>query len=138
MGSKDQNVTAWADRAERPADAKREYEAVMTTPGPDTSYTYYDAGAIGFVIGERSRVERAVAAVGRLRAQVPRFPEGRHHRSPWSLRFQCPPSKPDMNFSLIRLSPGQSTAGISRCQRVGRRPKEALTRKNLTATGGGG
>ncbi len=53
------------------------------------------------------------------RAQFPQFPEGRHHRLPWLLRFQRPPSKPDMKFSLIRLSPGQSINRIPRCQRVG-------------------
>jgi 4-carboxymuconolactone decarboxylase len=52
MSSTDGNSKSWVDRDERLADARREYEAVMTRPGPDTSFAYYDAGVVGFVFGE--------------------------------------------------------------------------------------
>jgi 4-carboxymuconolactone decarboxylase len=43
----------WTNRAERLADAQRQYEAVMTTPGPaEPTFAYYDAGVVGFVFGE--------------------------------------------------------------------------------------
>jgi 4-carboxymuconolactone decarboxylase len=42
----------WVDRAERLADTQRRYEEVMTTPGPDPTFAYYDAGVVGFVFGE--------------------------------------------------------------------------------------
>jgi 4-carboxymuconolactone decarboxylase len=52
MSSQDGNLTTWANRDERLADARRVYEAVNTKPGPDTSFAYYDAGVVGFVFGE--------------------------------------------------------------------------------------
>ena len=52
MNSKDGTIKAWSDRDERLADARRQYEAVMTRPGPDTSFAYYDAGVVGFIFGE--------------------------------------------------------------------------------------
>lgn len=52
MSSADTRQLNWADRAERLADAQRCYGEVMTTPGPDPSFAYYDAGVVGFVFGE--------------------------------------------------------------------------------------
>ncbi len=43
----------WTNRAERLADAQRQFKAVMTTPGPaEPTFAYYDAGVVGFVFGE--------------------------------------------------------------------------------------
>jgi 4-carboxymuconolactone decarboxylase len=43
------------DRAERQAAARAEYERIMTTPSPEPSSAYIDAGVIGFVFGEMWR-----------------------------------------------------------------------------------
>ena len=45
----------WADRDERQAAARAEYERIMTTPSPDPSSAYIDVGVIGFVFGEMWR-----------------------------------------------------------------------------------
>ena len=45
----------WADRDERQAAARAEYEHVMTTPSPDPTSAYIDVGVIGFVFGEMWR-----------------------------------------------------------------------------------
>ncbi len=45
----------WADRAERQAAARAEYERIMTTPSPDPTSAYIDVGVIGFVFGEMWR-----------------------------------------------------------------------------------
>ena len=45
----------WADRDERQAAARAEYEHIMTTPSPDPTSAYIDAGVIGFVFGEMWR-----------------------------------------------------------------------------------
>jgi 4-carboxymuconolactone decarboxylase len=42
----------WSTRAARLVDAQREYAEVMTTPGPDPVYAYYDGGVVGFVFAE--------------------------------------------------------------------------------------
>ena len=52
MCSADPNHPSWVDTAERLADARRRYGEVMTAPGPDPSFAYYDAGVVGFVFGE--------------------------------------------------------------------------------------
>ena len=48
-------MAEWANRDERQAVARAEYEKVMTTPGPDPTGAYIDAGVIGFVFGEMWR-----------------------------------------------------------------------------------
>jgi 4-carboxymuconolactone decarboxylase len=48
-------VSEWTDRNERQADARAEYEHIMTTPSPDPTGAYIDAGVIGFVFGEMWR-----------------------------------------------------------------------------------
>jgi 4-carboxymuconolactone decarboxylase len=48
-------VDIWADRVERQATARAEYERIMTTPSPDPTSAYIDAGVIGFVFGEMWR-----------------------------------------------------------------------------------
>jgi 4-carboxymuconolactone decarboxylase len=45
----------WTDRDERQAAARAEYEHIMTTPSPDPTSAYIDAGVIGFVFGEMWR-----------------------------------------------------------------------------------
>lgn len=45
----------WADRDERQAAARAEYEHIMTTPSPEPSSAYIDVGVIGFVFGEMWR-----------------------------------------------------------------------------------
>lgn len=45
----------WADRDERQAAARAEYEHIMTTPSPDPTSAYIDVGVIGFVFGEMWR-----------------------------------------------------------------------------------
>jgi 4-carboxymuconolactone decarboxylase len=44
-----------ANRNDRQADARREYERIMTTPSPEPTGAYIDAGVIGFVFGEMWR-----------------------------------------------------------------------------------
>ena len=48
-------MSEWTDRDARQADARAEYEKIMTTPGPDPTGAYIDAGVIGFVFGEMWR-----------------------------------------------------------------------------------
>jgi 4-carboxymuconolactone decarboxylase len=45
----------WADRDERQAAARAEYEHIMTTPSPDPTSAYIDVGVVGFVFGEMWR-----------------------------------------------------------------------------------
>lgn len=45
----------WADREARQADAKAEYERIMTTSGPEPMGAFLEAGVIGFVFGEMWR-----------------------------------------------------------------------------------
>jgi len=49
------SASEWTDRDARQADARAEYEKIMTTPGPDPTGAYIDAGVIGFVFGEMWR-----------------------------------------------------------------------------------
>ena len=48
-------MSEWNDRDERRADARAEYERIMTTPSPDPMGAYIEAGVIGFVFGEMWR-----------------------------------------------------------------------------------
>jgi 4-carboxymuconolactone decarboxylase len=45
-------ATRWGNREERLQDARDKYHDVMTTPAPDPTCVYYDAGVVGFVFGE--------------------------------------------------------------------------------------
>ena len=45
----------WADRDERQAAARAEFEHIMTTASPDATSAYIDVGVIGFVFGEMWR-----------------------------------------------------------------------------------
>jgi 4-carboxymuconolactone decarboxylase len=49
------SVDVWADRQERQAKARAEYEHIMTTPSPEPASAYLDAGVIGYVFGEMWR-----------------------------------------------------------------------------------
>jgi 4-carboxymuconolactone decarboxylase len=48
-------MAEWTTREERQAIARAEYERIMTTPSPDPSGAYIEAGVIGFVFGEMWR-----------------------------------------------------------------------------------
>lgn len=48
-------MSEWTDRDARQRDARVEFEKVMTTPGPDPTGAYIEAGVIGFVFGEMWR-----------------------------------------------------------------------------------
>ncbi|MGO8860765.1 MAG: carboxymuconolactone decarboxylase family protein [Acidimicrobiales bacterium] len=48
-------MAQWTNRNDRQADARAEYEAIMTTPSPDPTGAFVDAGVIGFVFGEMWR-----------------------------------------------------------------------------------
>src|SRR3954454_4966975 len=48
-------MSEWSTRDDRRAVARAEYEHIMTTPSPDPSGAYIDAGVIGFVFGEMWR-----------------------------------------------------------------------------------
>jgi len=48
-------VSEWTDRDARQADARAEYEHIMTTPAPPAIGAYIDAGVVGFVFGEMWR-----------------------------------------------------------------------------------
>jgi 4-carboxymuconolactone decarboxylase len=48
-------MSEWTNRDDRQADARAEYEKIMTTPSPDPTGAYIDAGVIGFVFGEMWR-----------------------------------------------------------------------------------
>ena len=42
-------MSEWTDRDARQADARAEYEKIMTTPGPDPTGAYIDAGLVVLV-----------------------------------------------------------------------------------------
>ena len=74
------NTSEWTDRDARQADARAEYEKIMTTPGPDPTGAYIDAGVIGFVFGEmwrrgvltpRDRRFITLSCVGAMGADIP-------------------------------------------------------------------
>jgi 4-carboxymuconolactone decarboxylase len=48
-------MSEWTSREDRQADARAEFERIMTTPGPDPTGAYIDVGVIGFVFGEMWR-----------------------------------------------------------------------------------
>lgn len=48
-------MTEWADSDARRADARAEYERIMTTPSPEPMGAYLEAGVIGYVFGEMWR-----------------------------------------------------------------------------------
>jgi 4-carboxymuconolactone decarboxylase len=48
-------MAEWTNRDERQATARAEYEHIMTTPSPDPTGAYIDAGVIGYVFGEMWR-----------------------------------------------------------------------------------
>jgi 4-carboxymuconolactone decarboxylase len=48
-------MSEWTNRDDRQADARAEYEKIMTTPAPDPTGAYIDSGVIGFVFGEMWR-----------------------------------------------------------------------------------
>jgi len=48
-------MSEWSNRDERRADARAEYERIMTTPSPDPMGAYIESGVIGFVFGEMWR-----------------------------------------------------------------------------------
>jgi len=73
-------VSEWTDREQRQADAKAQYEHIMTTPAPPAIGAYIDAGVIGFVFGEmwrrgvltpRDRRWVTLACVGTADAPIP-------------------------------------------------------------------
>ena len=55
QGRERESMSEWTDRDARQADARAEYEKIMTTPGPDPTGAYIDVGVIGFVFGEMWR-----------------------------------------------------------------------------------
>jgi 4-carboxymuconolactone decarboxylase len=70
----------WSNRDDRQADAKAEYEKIMTTGSPDPTGAYIDAGVIGFVFGEmwrrgvltpRDRRFITLSCVGAMGADIP-------------------------------------------------------------------
>ena len=48
-------MSEWNSREERQADARAEYERIMTTPSPDPMGAFIESGVIGFVFGEMWR-----------------------------------------------------------------------------------
>lgn len=48
-------MDTWTSRDERQAIARAEYERIMTTPSPEATSAYIDAGVTGFVFGEMWR-----------------------------------------------------------------------------------
>jgi len=73
-------VSEWTNRDDRQADAKAQYEHIMTTPAPPTIGAYIDADVIGFVFGEmwrrgvltpRDRRWVTLACVGAADAPIP-------------------------------------------------------------------
>ena len=48
-------VSEWTNRDERQADARAEYERIMTSESPDPMGAYIETGVIGFVFGEMWR-----------------------------------------------------------------------------------
>ena len=73
-------MTEWNNAEERRADARAEYERIMTTPSPDPMNAYIEAGVIGFVFGEmwrrgvltaRDRRLITLSCVGAMDAAMP-------------------------------------------------------------------
>ena len=73
-------MSEWTNRDDRQADAKAQYEHIMTTPAPPAIGAYIDAGVIGFVFGEmwrrgvltpRDRRWITLACVGAADAPIP-------------------------------------------------------------------
>ena len=52
---KEPTMSQWSTRDDRQAVARAEYEHIMTTPSPDPSGAFIEAGVIGFVFGEMWR-----------------------------------------------------------------------------------
>ena len=48
-------MTEWSNSDDRRADARAEYEKIMTSPSPDPTGAYIETGVIGFVFGEMWR-----------------------------------------------------------------------------------
>ncbi len=48
-------MSEWNDREQRQADARAEYERIMTTPSPEPMGAFIETGVIGFVFGEMWR-----------------------------------------------------------------------------------
>lgn len=48
-------MSEWSDREQRQADARREYEHIMTSGSPEPTGAYIESGVIGFVFGEMWR-----------------------------------------------------------------------------------
>ena len=48
-------MSEWSNSEARQADARAEYERIMTTPSPDPMGAYIESGVIGFVFGEMWR-----------------------------------------------------------------------------------
>lgn len=48
-------MAEWTNRQDRQAAAQAQYEHIMTTPGPDPTAAYIEAGVIGYVFGEMWR-----------------------------------------------------------------------------------
>jgi 4-carboxymuconolactone decarboxylase len=48
-------MSEWKSRHERRADGRAEYERIMTTPSPEPTGAYIDAGVMGFVFAEMWR-----------------------------------------------------------------------------------
>ena len=48
-------MAEWTNREDRLASARAEYEHIMTTPSPEPTGAYVDAGVIGYVFGEMWR-----------------------------------------------------------------------------------
>ena len=74
-------MSEWTNRDDRQADAKAQYEHIMTTPAPPAIGAYIEAGVIGFVFGEmwrRGVLTRATGAGSPWRAWARPT-----HRSPW-------------------------------------------------------
>ena len=74
------SASEWANRDDRQADARAEYEKIMTTGSPDPTGAYIDAGVIGFVFGEmwrrgvltpRDRRFITLSCVGAMGADIP-------------------------------------------------------------------
>jgi 4-carboxymuconolactone decarboxylase len=73
-------MSEWSSREARQADARAEYERIMTTPSPDPMNAYIEAGVIGFVFGEmwrrgvltqRDRRLITLTCVGSMDAAIP-------------------------------------------------------------------
>src|SRR5438876_1237071 len=49
------SMAEWTNSEDRRSAARAEYEHIMTTPSPDPTGAYIEAGVIGFVFGEMWR-----------------------------------------------------------------------------------